>query len=206
MGDEVQININPTPQPLSNKTAVFDPQTIRVLAGDLVYWRNNDEKYVHQPKPVGGADDAWVKSPISVKEGDQPGTSNTLSFNSGTTTKGVPYVCAKHSGETGTIIAYNLININSKAGAKPTDPQVGFAPGKLQVKVNECFIWINNDVNPHWPAPSVDQKTAWLQQQVEPGKNSAVVFIGQPTSGDLIYVCALHPNETGKLNVANPSA
>jgi len=138
-------------------------------------------------------------------EDDQPATSNTLSFGSGTTRNGVPYVCAQHSGETGTIIAYNLININSKAGAKPTDPQVGFVPGKLSVKVNECFIWINNDVNPHWPAPSVDQKTAWLPQQVEPGKNSAVVCIGQPTSGDLVYVCALHPNETGKLNVANPS-
>ena len=204
MGDEVQININPIAQPTSNKTAVFDPQTIRVLAGDLVYWRNNDEKSVHQPKPVGGADNAWVKSPIPTKEDDQPGTSNTLSFNSGTTQNGVPYVCAKHSGETGTIIAYNLININSKAGAKPTDPQVGFAPN-LTVKVNECFIWINNDVNAHWPAPSVDQKTAWLQQQIEPGQNSAVVSIAQ-SSPQFVYVCALHPNETGKLTVVAPSS
>lgn len=204
MGDEVTININPIPQPTSNKTAAFDPQTIRVLAGDLVFWRNNDEKYVHQPKPVGGADDAWVKSPIPVKVDDQPGTSNTLSFNSGTTQNGVPYVCAKHSGETGTIIAYNLININSKAGAKPTDPQVTFAPN-LTVKVNECFIWINNDVNAHWPAPSVDQKTAWLQQAIQPGQNSAVVSIAQ-SSPQFVYVCALHPNETGKLTVVTPTA
>jgi plastocyanin len=205
MGDEVPININPFFPPSGNKAAVFDPQTIRVLAGDLIYWRSNDRNSIHQPKPVGGADNAWVKSPIPTMQDDQPATSNTLSFGSGTTRNGVPYVCALHPGETGTIIAYNLININSKAGAKPTDPQVGFVPGKLSVKVNECFIWINNDVNPHWPAPSVDQKTAWLPQQIEPGKNSAVVCIGQPTSGDLVYVCALHPNETGKLNVANPS-
>ena len=204
MGEEVNIDIDPISQPTSNKTAVFNPQSIRALAGDLIFWVNNDEHYVHQPKPVNGADDAWVTSPISVKQDDIAGTSNPVSFSAGTTRNGVPYVCAQHSGETGTIIVYNLININSKAGAKPTDPQVGFAPLNMQVDVNEAFIWINNDVNPHWPAPSVDQKTAWLPQAIQPGQNSAVVSIAQANPTGLTYVCALHPNETGNLKIVQP--
>jgi len=205
MGQEVKIDIDPTPQPIGTKTAVFNPQTIRVLAGDLVYWRNNDKNYGHQPKPVGGADNAWVKSQIPPMQDDQPATSNTVSFTAGTISTGVPYVCARHSGETGTIIAYNLININSKAGAKPTDPQVGFAPLNMTVSVNECFIWINNDVNAHWPMPSGGPQTAWLPQAIQPGKNSAVVSIAQPNPTGITYVCALHPNETGTLKIVTPS-
>jgi plastocyanin len=205
MGQEVKIDIDPIFPPSSNKTAEFDPQTITVLAGDLVYWRNTDSNSSHQPKPVGGADDAWVKSPIPTIQDNQPATSNPVSFNAGTNKNGVPYVCAKHPGETGTIKALNLININSKPGAKPTDPQVGFAPLNMQVAVNECFIWINNDVNAHWPAPSVAQKTAWLQQAIQPGQNSAVVSIAQSNPTGLPYICALHPNETGTLKIVTPS-
>ncbi|HYP28566.1 MAG TPA: hypothetical protein VE262_17780 [Blastocatellia bacterium] len=200
MAQQVKIDIDPTPQPLSNKTAVFNPQKIVVTAGDLIFWRNNDTRYTHQPKPVNGATNAWVTTPISVKLDDQAGTSNTLSFNSGTTISGVPYVCAQHSGETGTIIAVNNININNLPGAQPGAAQAAFAPKKQTLGVNEAFVWSNNDGTAHWPAPSTSQQNAWFQAPIQPGQKSPVFYLTQ-SNPNLTYVCALHPNETGTIVV-----
>lgn len=200
MAQQVKIDIDPTPQPLSNKTAVFNPPKIVVTAGDLVFWRNNDTRYVHQPKPVGGADNAWVTTPISVKQDDQAGTSNTLSFNSGTTINGVPYVCAQHSGETGTIVAVNNINIKNLPGAQSGTPQAAFAPANMSLGVNEAFVWSNNDVAAHLPAPSASQPNAWFSSPIQPGQKSPVFYFKQ-SQAKFTYVCALHPNETGTIVV-----
>jgi plastocyanin len=200
MGQEVQIDINPVANPTNTVKAAFVPQTMTVMAGDLVYWINNDKQNVHQPKPANGANNAWVKDPISVKQDDEPGTSNTLSFDPGTNKNGVPYVCAQHPAETGTIIVLNNVNINTVAGAQPTSPQASFAPGKLNLAVNEGFIWTNNDVKAHWPAPSVAQKTAWLQEAIQPGEKSKTVSFAQSNAG-IAYVCALHDNEKGTIVV-----
>ena len=198
MGQEVKIDINPIANPTSAVKATFDPPTMTVMAGDLVYWRNNDKHNTHQPKPANGAADAWVTDPISVMQDDEPGTSNTTSFGTGTNKNGVPYVCAQHPAETGTIIVLNNVNINSVPGAQPTSPQASFAPGKLTVAVNEGFIWTNNDVKAHWPAPSVAQKTAWLQEAIQPGQKSKTVSFTQSNPG-LAYVCAIHDNEQGTI-------
>jgi plastocyanin len=200
MGQEVKIDINPVANPTNTVKAAFSPQTMTVMCGDLVYWRNNDTKNVHQPRPANGADDAWVKDPISVMEDDEPGTSNTLSFDPGTNRNGVPYVCAEHPAETGTIIVLNNVNINTVQGAQPTSPQASFAPGKLNLVVNEGFIWSNNDVKAHWPAPSVAQKTAWLQEAIQPGQKSKTVFFTQSNEG-IAYVCAIHENEKGTIAI-----
>ncbi len=200
MAQEVKIDIDPIPQPLSNKTAVFNPQKIVVMAGDLVFWRNNDTRFVHQPKPVGGADDAWVSVPISTKLGDQAGTSNTLSFAPGTNRSGVPYVCAQHSGETGTIVVVNNINIKNLPGAQPGTPQAAFAPAKQTIAVNEGFVWSNNDDTAHWPAPSTSQQNAWFGAPVQPGQKTPMLYFTQ-SNPNLTYVCALHPNETGTIVV-----
>ena len=200
MAQQVKIDIDPIPQPLSNKTAVFNPPKIVVMAGDLVFWRNNDTRFVHQPMPVGGAPNAWVTTPIAVKLGDDAATSNTVSFNSGTTINGVPYTCAQHSGETGTIIAVNNINIKSLPGAQPNAPQAAFAPAKQNLKVNEAFVWSNNDGVAHLPAPSTSQPNAWFGSPIQPGQKSPVFYLTQ-SNPNLTYVCALHPNETGTIVV-----
>jgi plastocyanin len=200
MGQEVKIDINPIVTPTNTVKAAFDPPTMTVMAGDLVYWRNNDKQNTHQPKPANGANNAWVTDPISVMQDDEPGTSNTTSFGTGTNKNGVPYVCAQHPAETGTIIVLNNVNINSVPGAQPTSPQASFAPGKLNLAVNEGFIWTNNDVKAHWPAPSVAQKTAWLQEAIQPGQKSKTVSFAQSNAG-LAYVCAIHDNEQGTIVV-----
>lgn len=200
MAQQVKIDIDPIPQPLSNKTAVFNPQKIVITAGDLVFWRNNDTRFVHQPKPVNGAANAWVTTPISVKMDDQAGTSNTLSFNSGTTISGVPYVCAQHSGETGTIVAVNNINIKNLPGAQPGTPQAQFAPGKMTLGVNEAFVWSNLDVAAHLPAPSASNPNGWFGSPIQPGQKSPIFYFTQ-SNPNLTYVCALHPNETGTIVV-----
>ncbi|HKG22520.1 MAG TPA: hypothetical protein VKC34_11520 [Blastocatellia bacterium] len=196
MAQEVKIDINPVAYPTSSKTAEFDPPKIVVMAGDLVYWCNNDTRYVHQPKPLSGADNAWVTAPISVKLDDLPGTSNTTSFTSGTTLNGVLYVCTQHSGESGTIIAVNNINIKNLPGALPGTPQAAFAPGKQTLGLGEAFVWSNNDVTAHLPAPSASQQNAWFSAPIQPGQKSEVFFFPQ-YNPNLTYVCALHPNETG---------
>jgi plastocyanin len=198
MPQEVPIDINPISNPNPSQTASFNPPTMTVMVNDLVFWRNNDTQATHQPKPAGGADDAWVKVPISKKLGTQVDTSNTLSFGPGTTKQGVPYVCALHANEKGTLIVRNNININNVPGAETGDPQASFNPGTQTVQVNELFIWSNNDVNQHWPAPSLQQQNAWMSQAIQPGKTSQNISFGQATDEDgLTYICALHPDETG---------
>jgi plastocyanin len=200
MGQEVKIDINPVANPTNSVKAAFVPQTMTVMCGDLVFWANNDTQYVHQPMPVNGAPNSWVKGPIAVRQDDEPGTSNTLSFDPGTNKDGVPYFCAIHVAETGTIIVLNNVNINTVAGAQPTSPQASFAPGKLNLAVNEGFIWTNNDVKAHWPAPSVAQKTAWLQEAIQPGQKSKTVSFAQSNPG-IAYVCAIpgHEKEQGTI-------
>jgi plastocyanin len=198
MAQEVKIDINPVANPTNTVKAAFNPPTMTVMAGDLVYWCNNDKQNVHQPKPANGAANAWVTNPIPVKQDDEPGTSNTLSFDPGTNKNGVPYVCAIHPAETGTIIVLNNVNINTVAGAQPTSPQASFAPGKLNLAVNEGFIWSNNDVRAHWPAPSVAQRNAWLMGPIQPGQKSPTVSFTQ-SNPNLTYVCAIHENEQGTI-------
>lgn len=202
MPQEVPIDINPISNPTPSQTASFNPPTQTVMVNDLVFWRNNDAQATHQPKPVGGADDDWVKVPISKKLGTQVDTSNTVSFGPGTTKAGVPYVCALHANEKGTIIVRNNININNVPGAAVGAPQASFNPGTQTVQVNEVFIWSNNDVNSHWPAPSAQQQNAWMTQAIPSGKTSQNISISTPTDADgLAYICVLHPNEKGTIIV-----
>lgn len=202
MADLVWIDINPIANPTKDRKAEFNPPIKTVMVGELVFWRNHDEQEVHQPRPAGGANNAWVKTSIAKKLGDQPGTSNTRAFLSGTTTDGAAYVCAIHPKEAGTIIVRNNIDINNVPGAGAGDPQAAFNPDSQTVKAGEAFIWSNNDIKPHWPAPSVQQKTAWIKRAIDSGQKSETISISDATGEDgLTYVCALHPKEKGTLIV-----
>jgi plastocyanin len=77
-----------------NQTATFDPSNLPIKINDNVCWRNKTNE-MHQPKPVGGADDAWTDPiPSNSPSLRCPGFSKPGTYD---------YVCALHSGETGTI-------------------------------------------------------------------------------------------------------
>ena len=217
MPNNVNININPISSPTPTKTAQFAPSPQTALANDLIYWTNNDTKASHQPMPVGGPANKWVTQPVVAKDpNDTMGlgtyTTNTVSFLSGTTKQGIPYTCALHPGEQGTLVVLNYVNITPNPGASTTDPQILFNGGNpTTVKVNEAFIFTNGDSNydnspakhEHWPMPSGGDKRAWVQSAIQPGYSSPPISVAQPTVTDgLTYECALHPDETGTLVVA----
>ena len=90
--------------------AQFNPQSLQIANGDVVFWRNNTS-HPHQVKPVGGEDDAWMDEiPAKLPDQDAP-TSRQVTFALATDANGNPietsatfeYVCAFHANETGTI-------------------------------------------------------------------------------------------------------
>jgi hypothetical protein len=166
--------------------------------------------------PVGGPNDAWVTKPIPPAVDSPLGggihTSNTYSYGpSGTTKQGIPYTCALHSGEQGTLVVLNNITITPNAGAPVTQP-VGIFPSGTAApafNVDEAFVFINNDSHAHWPAPSLQQQNAWMSQAIQPGAVSPPISISQPTGANpLTYICVLHATgtqaESGQLSVQQP--
>jgi plastocyanin len=75
----------------------FAPQALSLKKGQSAVWNNCDDK-AHWPMPQGGPEDAWLQH--EIEPGD---TSPPVAFNEVTPPAGTPYVCALHSGETGTI-------------------------------------------------------------------------------------------------------
>jgi plastocyanin len=89
------VDINPLIPPTENQRASFVLKTQNIAVSDAVFWRNNDSN-MHQPKPVGGADDDWTDPIPSHSNSERcPSFSSAGTYN---------YVCAFHSGESGTII------------------------------------------------------------------------------------------------------
>ena len=101
----IVIDINPIGTPTPAQTAEFSPSNQPVKVGDVIFWRNNDERAEHQPMPVGGAADDWVDR-IARSLNGQPATSNRFGFQKVPTPPGpnaVQYVCALHANEKGTL-------------------------------------------------------------------------------------------------------
>jgi plastocyanin len=96
MSQTYSISIDQAP---GQTNATFNPQNLAISVGDIVFWRNNTSS-PHQPKPPGGANNAWVDE-IPGKLPDQPApTSRQVTFGD---TGTYNYVCAFHSQETGSI-------------------------------------------------------------------------------------------------------
>lgn len=75
-----------------------------------------------------------------------------------------------------------------------------FDPNPLTCVVNDSVFWFNGDPSQsHWPAPSVANKTQWLDFQITPDTSSNTIAFSQAKTYS--YVCANHPNETGKIIV-----
>ena len=94
----------------------------------------------------------------------------------------------------------SLIKITIKSGNPAT-----FDPNPLTAHANDNVFWYNSDqTNAHWPAPSAAQKTGWFDYQIPPGAQSnqiALPPMSPPAAYTLNYVCALHPNEKGQIEV-----
>jgi len=82
--------------------AAFDPQSLTVAAGDIIYWRNNTD-CPHWPAPKGKPRDSWMDAEIPGKLPGEPAPTSQqgLTFSGATT---VEYVCALDPDMTGTII------------------------------------------------------------------------------------------------------
>ena len=89
----------------------------------------------------------------------------------------------------------SLFKITIKAGK----PAV-FSPSPLKVYPNDSVSWYNADSVAHWPAPSAANPKAWLDYQVAPDYESNQISFN-PGNYTLNYICVLHPNEKGQINV-----
>jgi plastocyanin len=84
--------------------AQFNPQSLTIANGDVVFWRNNTSQ-PHQPKPAGGDDDAWMEE-IPGKLPDQPAPTSrqvTFALSTGETSATFNYTCAFDETMTGAI-------------------------------------------------------------------------------------------------------
>jgi len=88
--------------PSGQPQAVFNPQSQTVTAGDVVYWRNNDD-IAHWPAPNAQSSTAWMDYQIPGKLHGQPAPTSQQAVSFGA--KGtINYVCALHPDETGVIV------------------------------------------------------------------------------------------------------
>jgi plastocyanin len=165
----------------------FDPPHRQIQSGDSVFWFNQDSETDHLPFPTGGATDEWHPGAIPPQ-----GSSDQVVFIAGS----YPYECALHPDETGTIEVANVVALG------PTfEGGAAFIPQTQSIIAGESVVWNNSDSQPHRPMPKNGPSDAWLEKDIEPGESSP--FVAFDTVGSDPYVCALHPEETGTIVVAN---
>ena len=68
----------------------------------------------------------------------------------------------------------------------------------LDAKTGDQIFWTNNDDEAHWPGLP-DDDTFFMPNQIAPGSTSSIFAPGLAET--LNYVCSLHPDETGTIEV-----
>jgi|SRR5690242_21426043 len=99
-----------------------------------------------------------------------------------------------------------IININPNA---PIPPRAKFDPNPLNnVGTGDEIVWANNDSTAHWPglrnSDGTIDKTFFMPNQIAPNSTSATFSPG--VGGTLNYVCSIHPDEKGTIQVIEISA
>jgi len=99
-----------------------------------------------------------------------------------------------------------IININPNVAGVP---KVRFNPNPLKdVGTGDEIVWANNDGHAHWPglqeADGTINTSFFMPNQIAPNSTSAAFSPG--VSGTLNYVCSLHPDEKGTIQVIAVSA
>jgi len=193
----INISANPTPTP-DAPGAFASPTSAQV--GDIVFWANNDSNE-HQPMPaVGGGATTWFSAPIGPGQTAAAGqTQGTKTPTSATGT--VNYVCAIHPNEKGVIQV--AVSINTNTNPTPTqNAPASFFPSTAQTSVNATLSWTNNDSNQHQPMPVGGSATDWFAAPIAAGQTKSSSKAISSAKGTVNYVCALHPGETGVINVS----
>jgi len=162
----------------------FSPQYVQAQVGDSIFWRNADRNTLHQPYLVTVGD--WAANRI------QPGETSTQ-VNADTAGT-FHYRCALHPDETGVLMVCTP-SIIGPVG----DGTSAFSMPSSSITAGTSVSFGNADSKQHWPMPQGGVKTAWFQSAIDPGDLSAPV--GFDVVEDLTYQCALHPTETGPLQV-----
>lgn len=161
----------------------FSPSQRQTQVGDAVFWFNEDGGTAHQPVPDTGQ---W-----NIPVIDPGHSSDQLSLQTAGT---FGYKCAKHPDETAELVVANAVLI--AAGA---DPLFGAALG---ITTGQCVSWGNADANAHQPCP--DEGDPWFDAPIEPGDLSKPINFGRQQT--IKYHCAIHPNETGEIDVTDPAS
>jgi plastocyanin len=172
----------------------FSPALVQAQVGDSVYWFNADQKAQHQPYLVKPGD--WAVNPIEPQQpSTQVNTDTPATYH---------YRCAMHPDETGVIVVCTAVMIGPVGDGTSA---FSMAPGinpllpVPQLYAGTSVSFGNSDDKPHWPMPQVGSKEAWFPAAIEPGDISAPVPFD--STQNLTYQCALHPAETGQLQVVS---
>jgi len=199
----------------------FNPPSLPCLINDQIYWANSDTQ-VHWPalkRGDGTLDENYFLEPVTgpdgVKRNQLAPNSTSATFSPGVA--GVlNYVCACHLTETGSInvLAHVYISANPQTGgpALYNINDLPPAPGlkiPLPVAVGSGVVWINNDIQAHWPAPVDDagkiiDKYGFMTKAIPPGSNSQPYIVKAVGTGTINYGCVLHPGESGSLQIGEP--
>ncbi|MGN6184124.1 MAG: cupredoxin domain-containing protein [Thermoanaerobaculia bacterium] len=163
--------------------AAFVPKSINLPQNRSIVWNNSDMN-AHRPMPKGGPEDEWLEENIEPGDSSPP-----VAFDEVGT---FPYVCALHPTETGTIVVYN-VQIATASNV------TSFAPKTKSIELCESIVWLNSTTASHQPMPAGGPADAWLAQPIVANATSPAVPF--ETAGDIPYECALHPSETGTIQV-----
>ena len=94
--------------------------------------------------------------------------------------------------------------INIKKNPKPSGPAIfEFDLPTQDIQVGDQIIWSNNDTVPHFPTP-LDPTFVFMENQIAAQSTSPA--FAPDTTGTIEYVCSLHKDETGTIEVVAPPA
>ena len=182
----------------------FDPAEVTIPTGTAVAWANEDT-VPHTVTSVDGVFDSGIFDPGGNFNWtfDQPGT--------------FPYVCQLHPQMQGTVIVEGKATAGvstaptaadesepvSQQSAAPGDLAVSivdfaFEPAALEVSAGATVVWTNDGQAPH--TVTGDFADSGI---LEPGQTFSHTFA---EGGAFRYVCAIHPQMEGTVNVGAGAA
>jgi plastocyanin len=102
------------------------------------------------------------------------------------------------------MVQTRMISINDQPGQDLAQ----FDPPSLPANPGDLIFWSNNTSAKHWPAPKDQPANTWFEAEIPgklPGQPAPVSSEFSPdTVGKIVYVCALHPEEEGVIDVTGP--
>ncbi len=92
-------------------------------------------------------------------------------------------------------------SIQTENQAKPA----GFQPEVQEAQAGDAIFWVNDDIDvQHQPHPAGSAAATWCTIPLSGSERSDSIALANP--GTIQYLCAIHPEETGTIVVANAVA